>query len=65
MSGVNNSHTGIFNPDDVADMRQRLRQGDMPAETPSERENRAVSILLEKEAGRLHETPSAVHETLA
>ena len=52
MNDVDSSVPGIFSPEEVDDMRAELARGDIPAETPGDREGRAREILTRKETDR-------------
>lgn len=46
MSASEPSNSGVFYPDEIEDMRGELSAGDVPDETPHEREARAQQIIV-------------------
>ncbi len=46
MSASEPSNSGVFSPDEIEDMRGELSAGDVPDETPHEREARAQQIIV-------------------
>lgn len=60
MSASEPSHSGIFSRDEIEDMRGELSAGDVPDETPHEREARAHQIIVRSmnNAARDRESPA-------